>query len=136
MAYILKARGIDHSEVKATRVRKSVGTERTFSTDVNDDEEILQKYGTIWQDSRTFIKLQKSGSTVTVKLKTYQYETFSKQRSLREAVSRDIDIYNVTYDLYNDLKDPDVPIRLIGVTVGNLEQSRYENMTIYDFIER
>lgn len=41
----LKARGIDHSEVKATRVRKSVGTERTFSTDVNDDEEILQKYG-------------------------------------------------------------------------------------------
>ena len=40
--------------------------------------------GTIWQDSRTFIKLQKSGSTVTVKLKTYQYETFSKQRSLRE----------------------------------------------------
>ena len=45
MAYILKARGIDHSEVKATRVRKSVGTERTFSTDVNDDEEILQKYG-------------------------------------------------------------------------------------------
>ena len=44
VAYILK-REIDHSEVKATRVRKSVGTERTFSTDVNDDEEILQKYG-------------------------------------------------------------------------------------------
>ena len=133
----LKARGIDHSEVKATRVRKSVGTERTFSTDVNDDEEILQK---IWELSgktaERLSKLQKSGSTVTVKLKTYQYETFSKQRSLREAVSRDIDIYNVAYDLYNDLKDPDVPIRLIGVTVGNLEQSTYENMTIYDFIER
>ena len=50
MAYILKARGIDHSEVKATRVRKSVGTERTFSTDVNDDEE--------GNKTRTFIKLQ------------------------------------------------------------------------------
>ncbi len=38
-----KARGIDHSEVKSSRVRKSVGTERTFATDVNDDEEILRK---------------------------------------------------------------------------------------------
>ncbi|EUU90261.1 hypothetical protein O643_02794 [Staphylococcus aureus M0616] len=25
-------------------------------------------------------------------------------------------------------------MRLIGVTVGNLEQSTYKNMTIYDFI--
>uniref|UniRef100_UPI000AC386B4 pyridoxal-phosphate dependent enzyme n=1 Tax=Staphylococcus aureus TaxID=1280 RepID=UPI000AC386B4 len=41
-----KARGIDHSEVKSTRVRKSVGTERTFATDVNDDEEILRK---VWE---------------------------------------------------------------------------------------
>ena len=38
-----KARGIDHNEVKASRVRKSVGTERTFSTDVNDDDVILRK---------------------------------------------------------------------------------------------
>lgn len=38
-----KARGIDHSEVKSTRVRKSVGTERTFATDVNDDEENLEE---------------------------------------------------------------------------------------------
>ena len=53
---------------------------------------------------------------------------------MREAVSKDIDIYNIAYDLYHELKDPDVPIRLIGVTVGHLEQSTYQNMTIYDFI--
>ena len=54
--------------------------------------------------------------------------------SLRDSVSSEEDIYNIAYLLYNDLKDPDVPIRLIGVTVGNLEQSTYKNMTIYDFI--
>ena len=58
MAYILKARGIDHSEVKATRVRKSVGTERTFSTDVNDDEEILQKYELSGKTAERLSKLQ------------------------------------------------------------------------------
>ena len=77
-------------------------------------------------------KLQKSA--VTVKIKTYQFETLSKQMSLRDSVSSEEDIYNIAYLLYNDLKDPDVPIRLIGVTVGNLEQSTYKNMTIYDFI--
>lgn len=78
--------------------------------------------------------MQKSGTTVTVKIKTHRFETYSKQRSLREAVSKDIDIYNIAYDLYHELKDPAVPIRLIGVTVGHLEQSTYQNMTIYDFI--
>ena len=73
----LKARGIDHSEVKATRVRKSVGTERTFSTDVNDDEEILQKYGNYLARQRERLsKLQKSGSTVTVKLKLINMKHF------------------------------------------------------------
>ena len=130
-----KARGIDHSEVKSSRVRKSVGTERTFATDVNDDEEILRK---VWELSgktaERLNKLQKSAKTVTVKIKTYQFETLSKQMSLRDSVSSEEDIYNIAYLLYNDLKDPDVPIRLIGVTVGNLEQSTYKNMTIYDFI--
>lgn len=41
-----KARGIDHNEVKSTCIRKSVGTERTFATDVNDDDEILRK---VWE---------------------------------------------------------------------------------------
>ena len=130
-----KVRGIDHNEVKSTRIRKSVGTERTFATDVNDDDEILRK---VWELSgktaERLNKLQKSGKTVTVKIKTYQFETLSKQTSLRDPVNSETDIYNIAYSLYTDLKDSEVPIRLIGVTVGNLEQSAYRNMTIYDFI--
>ncbi|MEJ7543306.1 DNA polymerase IV, partial [Staphylococcus intermedius] len=64
-------------------------------------------------------RIQKSGKTVTVKIKTHQFETLSRQRSLRDPVRNEIDIYNIAYTLYNELKDPEVPIRLIGVTVGN-----------------
>ncbi|RIP33102.1 DNA polymerase IV [Staphylococcus gallinarum] len=130
-----KARGIDHNPVRPTRIRKSVGTERTFSTDMNDDEAILQK---IWELSNKtadrLAKIQKSGKTITVKIKTYKFEALSKQKSLRAAVRNETDIYNIAYSLYSELKDPDVPIRLVGVTVGNLERSTYENMTIYDYI--
>ena len=79
-------------------------------------------------------KIQKSGKTVTVKIKTHKFETLSRQRSLRDPVRNEVDIYNTAYALYNELKDPDVPIRLIGVTVGNLEKTEYQNMSIYDFI--
>ncbi|GEQ06917.1 DNA polymerase IV [Staphylococcus gallinarum] len=130
-----KARGVDHNPVKPTRIRKSVGTERTFSTDMNDDDAILQK---IWELSNKtadrLAKIQKSGKTVTVKIKTYKFEALSKQKSLRSPVRNETDIYNIAYSLYAELKDPEVPIRLVGVTVGNLERSTYENMTIYDYI--
>ncbi|MEB6238469.1 DNA polymerase IV [Staphylococcus gallinarum] len=130
-----KARGVDHNPVKPTRIRKSVGTERTFSTDMNDDDAILQK---IWELSNKtadrLAKIQKSGKTVTVKIKTYKFEALSKQKSLRSPIRNETDIYNIAYSLYAELKDPEVPIRLVGVTVGNLERSTYENMTIYDYI--
>ena len=81
-----KARGIDDSEVKASRIRKSVGTERTFSTDINDDKEILQK---IWELSRKtserLTQLQKSGTTVTVKIKTHRFETYSKTKKFERS---------------------------------------------------
>ena len=130
-----KARGIDHNPVKPTRIRKSVGTERTFATDMNEDEEILQK---IWELSNKtaerLAKLQKSGKTITVKIKTFKFEYLSKKRSIRDPVRSETDIYNIAYDLYTELKNPETPIRLVGVTVGNLEKATYENMTIYDYI--
>lgn len=132
-----KARGIDDSPVKSSRIRKSVGTERTFATDVNDDDEILQK---MWELSgktaERLNKLQKSAKTVTVKIKTFKFETLSKQMSLRDPIRSETDIYNIAYMLYAELKDPETPIRLIGVTVGNLVKSTYRNMTIYDFISK
>ena len=130
-----KARGIDYNEVKPTRIRKSVGTERTFATDMNDDEQILQK---IWElcgkTAERLARIQKSGKTVTVKVKTFKFETLSKQRSLRDPVKNETDIYNIAYSLYTELKESETPIRLVGVTVGNLEKATYENMTIYDYI--
>lgn len=130
-----KARGRGSNVVKSHRIRKSVGTERTFSTDVNDDDEIILKVRELSEKTAERLsKIQKSGKTVTVKIKTHKFETLSRQRSLRDPVRNEVDIYNTAYALYNELKDPDVPIRLIGVTVGNLEKKEYQNMSIYDFI--
>ncbi|UXR68988.1 DNA polymerase IV [Staphylococcus sp. IVB6246] len=130
-----RVRGKDEREVKSERQRKSVGAERTFSVDTNQDEEILRKIEMLCEKIETRLeKLQKAGYTVTVKIKTNTFETHTKQQSLKTPVQQARDIYQIAYDLYYHVKDPDVPIRLIGVTVGTLQDAAFRNMTIYDFL--
>ncbi|UXU58042.1 DNA polymerase IV [Staphylococcus agnetis] len=130
-----RARGIDHRAVKSERIRKSVGAERTFSIDTNDDDQILRKVEELSRiiESR-LSQLKQAGRTVTVKIKTNDIKNASKQRSLSTPLSDAETIYQIAYDLYYELKAPEIPIRLIGVTVGGLEDAFYRNMTIYDFL--
>lgn len=130
-----RVRGHDTREVKAERIRKSVGAERTFSLDTNDDEEILQKIEQLSNKiAQRLENLNQAGRTVTVKMKTHRFENFSKQQSLMTPVREADEIYRIAYELFYELKAPEVPIRLIGVTVGGLQDAFYRNMTIYDFL--
>ena len=75
-----------------------------------------------------------AGKVVTVKIKTGDFESHSKQMMTMDPVYTAKDIYHYAYNLYHEVKEEDVPIRLIGVTVSALETRLYRNMTIYDFI--
>ncbi|WP_458334986.1 DinB/UmuC family translesion DNA polymerase, partial [Staphylococcus pseudintermedius] len=79
-------------------------------------------------------KMNQAGRTVTVKIKTHRFENFSKQQSLITPVQDADEIYRIAYDLYYELKEAEVPIRLVGVTAGGLQDAFFRNMTIYDFL--
>nr|WP_263312820.1 DNA polymerase IV [Mammaliicoccus sp. Marseille-Q6498] len=130
-----KARGIDNSPVKPTRIRKSIGRETTFETDQNDDDFILNTIRKLSGEvSSRADKYEVAGRTITVKIKTHDFESLSKQTSVNTPVYDEIEIYNIAYELYNTLKDQDTSIRLVGVSIGNLVSKTYRNLTIYDFI--
>ncbi|WP_323704391.1 DNA polymerase IV [Mammaliicoccus sp. Dog046] len=130
-----KVRGIDHSPVKPTRIRKSIGRETTFETDQNDDDFILNTIRKLSGEvSNRAEKYEVAGHTITVKIKTQDFETLSKQTSSHTPVYDEVEIYNIAYDLYNTLKDADTSIRLVGVSIGNLVSRTYRNLTIYDFL--
>lgn len=130
-----RVRGQDDRPVKSERIRKSVGAERTFSIDTNDDEEILRKIEELSvKIAKRLEELEQLGNTVTVKIKTYKFENYSKQKSLLYPIRENDDIYQIAYELYYEVKDPNVPIRLIGVSVGGLQTHFVQNMTIYDYL--
>ncbi|WP_436896512.1 DNA polymerase IV [Mammaliicoccus sciuri] len=135
VSFYNKVRGIDHSPVKPTRVRKSIGRETTFETDQNDDDFILNTIRKLSTEvANRADKHELAGRTITVKLKTHNFETLSKQTSSHTPVYDEVEIYNIAYDLYNSLKDTETSIRLVGVSIGNLVSRTYRNLTIYDFI--
>ncbi|MFC3418556.1 DNA polymerase IV [Salinicoccus hispanicus] len=130
-----KARGIGTSELKVERIRKSIGKETTFNYDINDDDEILKVIEELSGKVGEKLELQQfAAKVVTVKMKTADYVTHSRQMMANNPIFTEEEIYHYAYSLYHELKDPDVPIRLIGVTVSQLADRTYRNLTIYDFM--
>lgn len=130
-----KARGIGSDIINMDRVRKSIGKESTFSHDIQDEAFILQTMRT--QSEKVALKLQdlnKVSDTITVKIKTSDFESHTKQTKIIDFTDQADTIYNTAVLLYTDLKEEFNNIRLVGVSVGNLKNKVYENLTIYDFL--
>ena len=73
------SRGIDNRLVKSDRVRKSIGAERTYSSNITDLEtlkECIEEITeTVW--SRT-MKSRKFGKTITIKIKYSDFTTITR----------------------------------------------------------
>ena len=130
-----KARGIGTNVLTVERERKSIGKEKTFDYDINNDEEILDVVEKLCEEVAKRLDLKDVvAKTVTVKMKTDNYVTHTKQMITDSPVMTREELYTYAYHLYHELKDPDQYIRLIGVTTSNLEKRQYRNLTIFDFM--
>lgn len=127
--------GRDDREVKhESGGRKSIGTENTLSEDT-DDVDYLKA-----QIKKFCIKIEKilerkmvSAKTVSIKLKTYDFETHTRSKTLNHYIYTEDDIYKVAGDLFDEY-ELDKKIRLIGVTVSNIESRDQEQLNIFDLM--
>jgi DNA polymerase-4 len=70
-------------------------------------------------------RLRASGfwaSRVQVKIRGHRFQTYTRQRSLPVATRRDRDIFQAAVGLFETF-DPQWPIRLLGVGVGQLSET-------------
>ena len=61
-------------------------------------------------------------TTVTLKVRYYDFKTITRAHTLPHAIDDDDSIYNTAIHLFNTVELK--PIRLIGVTVSNLTTSK------------
>ncbi|CEH32989.1 DNA polymerase IV [Romboutsia lituseburensis] len=133
------ARGIDYRPVQPHRERKSVGSESTLSINLNiEDEEVVDILDEICQDVANRLRHSaKAGKTVTLKIKYDDFTQITRSVSLEHEISLHEDIRTNIYNLLKNIKSNNKQIRLLGVTVSNLNDIKEvcTNITIFEYIE-
>jgi DNA polymerase-4 len=117
--YYWISRGIDNREVRANRIRKSVGAENTFFSDLTEFEammsELFPLIDKIWrhcEDKGT------RGRTVTLKVKFADFELITRSRTVAGAVGSRSDLETVSTDLLRALFPMEKAVRLLGVSIS------------------
>lgn len=120
--YYWISRGVDARPVRANRIRKSIGAENTFSTDLIDYDALLAELeplvGKVWRHCEA---TGNRGRTVTLKIKFADFEIITRSRSVAAAVRGRDDLARLAFGLL----EAEIPlpkrVRLLGVSLSALQ---------------
>jgi DNA polymerase-4 len=124
--YFRIVRGVDQRKVKAHRIRKSIGKERTFSEDVDDltwIHNFLTELAGKIADIMT--SKQAAGKTVTLKVRYADFETVTRSTSFSHYLDQAEDIAKTAIQLLQETHVGDRKVRLLGITMSNLNLNEH-----------
>ncbi len=119
--YFAVARGIDERPVRADRIRKSVGAERTFDVDLFTVEEAWVAIGPLI--AKVWGYCEEStirGRTVTLKAKFTDFQQITRSRTGEGPPPTQAAIEAIGFELLQSLFPVSKGIRLLGVTLSSL----------------
>ena len=129
------ANGIDDRPVVSDSQAKSISSERTFAEDVEDVEELrCVLLGQVELVARRLRQHDLCARTVTLKLRTGEFETLTRSRTLPGPVSGTDDIWRTAEGLLAAWADSDKkqPLRLIGLAASQLVGASGEQMALFE----
>ncbi len=116
------ARGIDLRPVRASRLRKSVGGERTFNHDLSSGSDLRATLDDIidivWGSIE---RTEAKGRTVTLKLKYSDFRIMSRAKSVARPIAAKAEFATLARGLLEEILPLPMPIRLMGLTLSKLE---------------
>ena len=117
------ARGIDLRPVRSSRIRKSVGGERTFSRDLSSGSELRETLEDIIDIVWGYIERAKAqGRTVTLKMKYTDFQISSRAKTLDRPIADRQEFATLSRSLLEEVLPLPMPIRLMGLTLSKLER--------------
>jgi len=118
--YFHIVRGLQNSEVKPNRIRKSLAAERTFSENLSSEIFMLEKLNHIAKEvSKRLTKSKVAGRTVTLKIKFSDFTLQTRSKTLPYFVSDNAIILETAKDLLYQEKLKN-SVRLLGISLSNL----------------
>src|SRR5829696_7049725 len=116
------ANGVDDRAVEPNHERKSSGSENTYSQDLTDINEIRQEIDAMARDAAEWLgEHALLCRTVTIKVRYSDFTTITRSHSRTPATRDDEDIAQRAVKLLERTDAASRPVRLLGVSVHNLE---------------
>ena len=116
------ARGIDLRPVRANRIRKSLGGERTFNEDISSGPALRAALDDIIEIVWTRIaESETRGRTVTLKLKFTDFQLMTRAKSLPRPIDGKTEFVRLSRAILDEILPLPMPVRLMGLTLSNLD---------------
>lgn len=129
-------RGIDDRPVEPGQERKSVGTELTYEKDLTTRFEIIAELYKLEKELMERLEhAGTSGRTITLKVKFADFSQLTRSKTLQNYIRNFETLHKEVSALRKTLKLEGTRIRLLGVSVSNLETDDTEERQLYLFEE-
>ena len=116
--------GRDDRLVISESREKSISNEVTFSSDIDDHEELLKQLLELSEQVAKRLREQGlAGYTITLKLRYSDFKTITRSKKQDRAVDTAFEIYGSIKRLFDELRLQRVRVRLVGVKVDGLIES-------------
>ena len=128
--YYNVVRGIHNSEVKPHRIQKSVAVEETFWENLLDEEAVFKQLKIISEELE--IRLSKKEikrKSLTLKIKYKDFTQYMRSKTQEVYFDGSLDFYETAQKLW-ELRPFDKPVRLLGLSLSNLNISEKKQISV------
>ena len=127
------ARGIDNRSVQTESETKSISHETTFKNDLKDEEKIFSILMKLSEKTgRRLRKNQFKGTTVFIKIRYNNFDTYTRQTTTQRSFSDTETIYKKGKKLIKENNLLIKPVRLLGIGITNLIGENKEQLSLFD----
>lgn len=134
--YYKMVRAEDNRSVNPNRIRKSIGAERTFNEDISTLETMKEKLAPIAKTVFDYMTRRNNfGRTLTLKIKMADFKQITRSKTFASEINEFDLLINAVYELLESSKSDIQSVRLLGVSISNLQKEQgLEGMQLrFDF---
>ncbi|MBC7556904.1 MAG: DNA polymerase IV [Chryseobacterium sp.] len=128
--YFNVVRGIHNGEVEANRIQKSVAVERTFSEDLNDDQQIRERLEALSLELEERLgKRNILGKSLTLKIKYKDFSQYTRSKTREDFYNSAQEFYQTALQLWQ-ARPYNKAIRLLGLSLSNLNTEEKKQVSV------
>lgn len=127
------ANGVDNSEVKWNKDElKGISNSTTLSEDIKSINEAYKVLLTLVEHTATRLRnIKKCCYCICVTIRNWEFNDYSRSRTLRNATDSTEEILETVKNIFDELWKGE-PIRLLGVSLNNLCEDNFKQISIFD----